>query len=297
MKDSLHIEHTDSVAAAVATPAPEAVAKPRAVAVADTLAAPDSIAADTLVADVVAPVATVTTAPPPPPAWMSGLPPQQRPDGSADSGVTGIIVALILLVLLALRNSHRLIPAMVKDLLSVRTRDKSFDEHTSNETRLVALFGVQLSVYLGILLKGAVDTALGRPPLVADVIDLLPVIAICGAYYIFQICAYSTVGYAFATPNGRRLWLRGLNAVQTLLGFALAIPALLLVFYPVAATYALTAGAALYILARLIFISKGIRIFFDNFGSLIYFILYLCTLEIIPLIALYNLAIEFCSNA
>ncbi|WP_367617564.1 DUF4271 domain-containing protein, partial [uncultured Duncaniella sp.] len=30
------------------------------------------------------------------------------------------------------------------------------------------------------------------------------------------------------------------------------------------------------------------RLFYDNFGSLLYFILYLCTLEIVPLVLIYR---------
>ncbi|MDE6061420.1 MAG: DUF4271 domain-containing protein, partial [Duncaniella sp.] len=43
-----------------------------------------------------------------------------------------------------------------------------------------------------------------------------------------------------------------------------------------------------YVLVRLIFIFKGFRLFYDNFGSLLYFILYLCTLEIVPPVLLWR---------
>ena len=42
-------------------------------------------------------------------------------------------------------------------------------------------------------------------------------------------------------------------------------------------------GIVLYIIARVIFICKGFIVFYDNFYSLLYFILYLCTLEIAPI--------------
>ncbi|MGM9811684.1 MAG: DUF4271 domain-containing protein [Muribaculaceae bacterium] len=43
----------------------------------------------------------------------------------------------------------------------------------------------------------------------------------------------------------------------------------------------------IYFVCRLIYIIKGFRIFFNNFTSIFYFILYLCSGEIIPLIAVY----------
>ncbi|MDE6853726.1 MAG: DUF4271 domain-containing protein, partial [Muribaculaceae bacterium] len=43
-------------------------------------------------------------------------------------------------------------------------------------------------------------------------------------------------------------------------------------------------------ISRLLFIIKGLRIFYTGIGSLLYFILYLCTLEIIPGCAVYVLS-------
>lgn len=101
-------------------------------------------------------------------------------------------------------------------------------------------------------------------------------------YYLFQLCAYNAVGYAFTDNEHRRAWIRAFNASQGLLGFALMPAAIVTVFYPVAAMAALWVALALYVVARFLFIVKGFRIFYENFGSLLYFILYLCTLEIIP---------------
>jgi hypothetical protein len=100
------------------------------------------------------------------------------------------------------------------------------------------------------------------------------------------------VGYAFADNEGRKQWLRGFNASQAFLGFGLAIPALVTVFYPAAATIMLQIATIMYILARLVFIFKGFKIFYHKISSLVYFILYLCTLEVIPLIFILYCAIN-----
>lgn len=289
------IEEEPAAIAPVQTPEPAATRVhepviPAPVSENDTIAENDSIAADTIA--VITVPAAEKVAPPPPPAWTTGLEPAplaRRAD--ADPVLSASIVILLLVMMMCIRHSRRLIPAMIKDLLSVRTRKKSFDEHTANESRVIILFGIQFTVFAGILLSAGADIATGHPPLTDTAMTLLPTLTLCGIYYIFQICAYWTVGFAFATSTGRRLWLRGFNASQSLLGFAMAIPALLVVFYPDAADGALTTAATFYVFARLIFIFKGLRIFYQNFYSLLYFILYLCTLEIIPLIVVFKTAI------
>ena len=289
------IQEESAAIASVPTPepAPTRVHEPMAsvpVSEKDTIAENDSVAADTITA---IPIPAVSkAAPPPPPAWTAGLEPAplaRRAD--TDPVLSASIVILLLVMMMCIRHSRRLIPAMIKDLLSVRTRKKSFDEHTANESRVIILFGIQFTVFAGILLSAGADIATGHPPLTDTAMTLLPTLALCGIYYIFQICAYWTVGFTFATSTGRRLWLRGFNASQSLLGFVMAIPALVVVFYPDAAGGALATAVAFYVFARLIFIFKGLRIFYQNFFSLLYFILYLCTLEIIPLIVVFKTAI------
>ncbi len=107
-------------------------------------------------------------------------------------------------------------------------------------------------------------------------------------YYLWQLMAYRIVGYVFTDKLSGRQWLKGFNASQSLLGMALTIPALVVLFNPDVAPIVVTIGVVCYILARLIFIFKGFRLFYDNFGSLLYFILYLCTLEIVPPVIIYR---------
>jgi len=45
----------------------------------------------------------------------------------------------------------------------------------------------------------------------------------------------------------------------------------------------LLVAAGLYICARLVFICKGFRIFYGNLSSIVYFLLYLCAVEMVPL--------------
>jgi hypothetical protein len=222
---------------------------------------------------------------PAPPQWTTGLEPIPRPVTAAtDSTLMGILVALLLLVTLSFRRCGRLFKTLFKDLVTVRTRAKNFDEHTSNESRLVVLYGVQLTVYMGILLHAASNLYHGTPVMGDGFAVTGREMLLYAGYYLFQIAAYATVGYAFAVGEKRRHWMRGFNASQALLGFGLALPALTTVFYPSAATIMLQIAVCLYILARVVFIFKGFKIFYHKISSLVYFILYLCTLEVIPVI-------------
>ena len=119
---------------------------------------------------------------------------------------------------------------------------------------------------------------------------------LAGAFYLFQLGHVSP--WDMCSPI---VWVPGcggvgLNASQMLLGVVLTVPTLVALFYPGVSGVMLAIAAGLYILSRICYISKGFRIFYNNFPSLLYFILYLCTLEIIPVITILILAREICVN-
>ncbi len=116
-------------------------------------------------------------------------------------------------------------------------------------------------------------------------------IGVFAAYYIFDITAYSVVGYTFAGIESMKVLLRRFNSSQSILGITIALPALIVIFYPLLSDAMIYTSVTLYVLARLLFIIKGFDIFFTNIFSLLYFILYLCALEIIPLIYVYHFAL------
>lgn len=234
-----------------------------------------------------------------PPAWTYGIRPSTLPVSMTSQPVlSAVIVTMLLVVLLCLRHARRLFGTLWKDVVSLRDRARDFDEHTAGESRTMVLFGIQLTVYMGLLLLAFAMHVDGVPGSGSGLLALAGMLtAIAGGYYLFQLVAYWAVGYAFTDTEMCRQWLRGFNSTQAMLGFVLACPALVTVFFPDATVVALTVAAACYICARIAFIYKGFRIFYRNIGSLLLFILYLCTLEIIPVFAILSVTLALGSHA
>ena len=201
--------------------------------------------------------------PPPPPAWLKGIEPVPRPQSPAgDPVVAGIFIALFLIVSLCLRHSRRLFKMLWRDLTSIRSREKGFDERTPADLRLVAIFYIQLIIFLAMLTQSALRLGGHIPPGVAP-ISLTGILALMWAlYYVIARSAYFVLGYTFAPGEEAALHLvRGFNASQVLAGFVLAVPAVCAVFWPPIALQAVIAAGAIYLLARIAFIVKCFRIF------------------------------------
>jgi hypothetical protein len=179
---------------------------------------------------------------------------------------------------------------------SPRRRSTMFDEHTVNEARIMLVLVIQVCVCEAIIMLGYIYMkSVSIPPDKVVVIAIGLIIATL-AYYLVQLLAYKVIGYVFADKEMTEQLVNGFNSSQTLLGFLLLFPAMLLLFYPAVTEIMAVIGVIFYVLARFIFIYKGFRIFYSDFSSLLYFILYLCTVEVIPVILLIRGIFSLCCN-
>lgn len=209
------------------------------------------------------------------PAEMARVPGQS-------SVITAILLALFVGAGCNPTGFRKTLTHYRSELLSVRRRRNAFDEDTSGGLGVMRMF---LECGAVIVCGVCASVCAGASTTIA----MLAGVALSAAYFIFRYCAYWVVGYAFTYKDMRARWLGGYAATLALTGVALFIPVLLLLFFPEWTDVIGKVSGAVFLVFEAAFIYKGIRIFFDGITSLLYFILYLCTLEIIPLAALYRI--------
>lgn len=218
--------------------------------------------------------------------YLQGETPLERNLSPGDSyPLTAVLLAFIVAVVLNYHHCSRMFKNIQEDLIGVRRRSNAFDDHTANELRASFVLILQLCVCQAILLylhfrshfgfEGIISGALGKTVLLT------------AGLYAFQVSAYFVVGAVFADKEATKLWLRGYNISSSVSSLFLILPTLIAVFYPPLTNAMIITALCLFLGVKMLFIVKGFRIFFDEIYSLLYFILYLCTLEIIPLIVIY----------
>ncbi|MCM1505107.1 MAG: DUF4271 domain-containing protein [Muribaculum sp.] len=229
-------------------------------------------------------------------SYVSGMPVAERPElPGYNSAILSIVVCTMLLVVFSLHHYPRYFKSLTKNLWEVRSRGNVFDDSGMNGSRTLGVMSVQAVVYEALLILSVVITAGGSAYGHASLVMLTFIILLLtGAYYVWQILAYNLIGYVFADRSLTDQWMQGFYASQGLLGFLLLIPALLGLFYPASIKIVVLISILLYVAARIMFICKGFRIFYHNSFSLVYFILYLCSVEIIPIIAIYRGIVSIC---
>ncbi len=212
--------------------------------------------------------------------YTLGLPAVQRPmlPGN-DAGVICLLIVAFMFLSVNFRHYSTFLKTFAQDLWKVRRRENAFDEHTVSETRVTTSLILILCLAEGIIFYSAISVFYPSVPVFTS-------IAVCSfaavVLYFIMFVAYRIVGYTFTSADNTRQWLKGYRASQCLLGMVLAVPAMVVLFNPGVERWVVGFALAAYVLARIIFIFKGFRIFYVNTFSLIYFILYLCALELLP---------------
>ncbi len=217
-------------------------------------------------------------------SYTQGVEPTPRSNRIAnDSGVLVLLTATLMLVAFNFKHCYRLFKVLGQELVSVRRRNNVFDDTTTNETRVLLVLLLQLWVCEGLIGYTWLtqECHLGGG---AQLMAVGMMVGVAMLFFLFQLVAYRIVGYVFTDHVGAVQWVKGYDASQAFLGITLLVPALVTLFYPMWLTPMLWVALGLYILARILFIIKGFRIFYENIGSLFYFILYLCALEITPVV-------------
>ncbi|MDE5799864.1 MAG: DUF4271 domain-containing protein [Paramuribaculum sp.] len=218
---------------------------------------------------------------------IRGIP--RRPVPGYDSLVMTLVIGVFLIIAVNLRHYSTFLKTFWSNIFSVRRRQNAFDERaTVSEARVMFSLVLLLCLGEGILLYTGLNISdVEGIPTFAGVTLMILVALI---YYLWQLGVYRLIGYVFTTRRRALSWFKGFTSSQALLAVMLAPPAMLALFMPALGMVLTGVGLALYVVARLFFIIKGFRIFYHNSFSLVYFILYLCSLEIIPLIFIYKIA-------
>lgn len=215
-----------------------------------------------------------------------GLDPILRPElPGSDSAILTVILAVAVVNAFMFPVMLRLWREFFKNLGRGR-RQEPVNEHTVGE-RWVMVSALVLTVLAEAL---ALFCARSDNPPSEAFAALMGTLVLVLIFHVVQTCGYLLMGYAFAPKGGTRNWLRSFVLSQSLMGYLMIVPALGALFYPTAASGFLIACGVIFVACRILFYINGFIIFYTSPASIFYFFLYLCTLEIVPLPAVWSVA-------
>lgn len=201
----------------------------------------------------------------------------------------GVMIALIVLPMV-LRLWRLFIASLTQRSSSkLPAAERTFGERLSLVAALILCF-----LMWGILLYCAAFRMRGGDMVLTPGSGVAVTAAAAFAGFVVQLAGYYTVGYAFANGTDTRSWVRALCATQAMLGYWIMIPAMGALLFPSAAMWLLWVGIGLFMLFRMLLWVKCFKIFYTDPFSILYFFLYLCTLETVPLLLPVGMALLIC---
>lgn len=220
-----------------------------------------------------------------------GLYAEKRPTTPAENPwIVGLLILSFAFFAISYRQGAKYLRHLFISLFKANSRGNLFDETTINENQLrlsllVLTFTTEgMALYHSLIAPQITNSNLILPCIVSC-------IAICGIYYVAQKGVYRLLGNIFSNRQQTDNFIENFSSVNTFIGLFFTPLILLMLFMPGMSHIAIFTCLILYILARVIIIYKGIRFFLPHIYKLHYLILYLCTLEIIPLLLIRKLVV------
>lgn len=213
-----------------------------------------------------------------------------------DNGTMLLVFAVIAFMLVSYSKGKKYVSDLFYKMFSIKKRENLFEDHTVKETQIL------FSLIANTCLFGAIIMFEGlvyyRPELYVPDLPIYCYVLMfgifLGVFFLVQVGVYNMLGFVFSEKVETKLWIDGFKASHAILGIILAPITFVMLIYPEITETMLVVAVILYFSARFVFICKGFRIFFNNLSSLIYFILYLCSVEIVPVILSLAGAIKLC---
>lgn len=221
---------------------------------------------------------------------LATIEPQVRPAAaSSDSLLLTVLLGVFIVSALFAPTMWRIASDYFKQLFRSH-REIIPGEKTVGERLVVAISLLQTVLFEGMILYCAPGPSGGTP-----ISALSGEVLLCALLLIVQLVGYRLVGYAFARPDETQVWQSAFFITQGVCGYLLVVPAFAMLFYPHLMLSCMIVAGVIYAACRIPLYISEFRIFHTGNLSVFYFFLYLCTLEIVPLLAVWSLAGAFSS--
>lgn len=203
-----------------------------------------------------------------------------------DTGSMIMFLLSCLFLITSYRLGHVYISNLIHNMFSIKGKDDLYSDHTASDTRIIVALLVNTCLMQGIIMFYGLSWY--NPQLTLALqnsvfLHVLVLVLSAGLFMTLQLFLYRLIGFTFSEGDSlTELWVSGFLSSQATLGLLLFPIVVVMLVFPSSIKMMIIIAIILFILARIVFIWKGFRIFFNNLSSSIYFILYLCAVEIVP---------------
>lgn len=208
-----------------------------------------------------------------------------------DDGVLALLVLCFILFTRIFKGGVTFFKENARVLFSTRESFNLFSETTVTEFwfSFVLIFQTILlsSIVIFDVFLESDNYKMPQHSLYTILLFMLTILIFLVAKYTF----YKALGYLFDVRDQVRIWLRSCTIVLSMTGILAFIPTLMMVYSQNLHDYLLIFSLGLFILSQVILFYRVITFFLQGNVNFLFLIAYLCGVEIIPYIILYQVLI------
>ncbi len=207
-----------------------------------------------------------------------------------DNWVSGtLLLSFILLVLIINRARHQFILQARNFMYTPLNAETSFAKDITFESRTVVFMTILLSILGGFLAYAFAQYTLDL--FLSQISPYLLLFLYMGCfllYFLVKRVAYSFIDWIFFQKMQQRLWADACSFVLSVECLCVFPTVLVLVYFDMSVRQILLTLCAILVFSKTLLAYKCYSIFFRKFYCVLHFFVYLCALEIVPLIALWQ---------
>ena len=202
-----------------------------------------------------------------------------------DNAITGILLFCFVLTLVSFAHSSQYILRQLKDFFYIPHTDKSNQEDPSN--RFQVFLNIQTCLLLGITCYFYITHYVAATFILDTPYELIAIFSgVFLAYFAGKNIIYRMVNSVFFDGKKNRHWVWTLTFITALEGVALFPIVMLQVYFDLPMQNVVYYSIFVLILTKILIFYKCWLIFFRQISVILQIILYLCALEVIPLLSL-----------
>ncbi|MDR3218407.1 MAG: DUF4271 domain-containing protein [Dysgonamonadaceae bacterium] len=201
-----------------------------------------------------------------------------------------VFLACFLIFVYIISQRAKLLSSMLSSLFRHNNQQSIFFESVNNELLNKLMLGFQSVLILSVILYcQAVHEKIVSPEMPAQMFIFMGRTSLLLIIFIlYKYVSYLLAGTVFFKKEAISRWKESFFSIVCLSGTILFIPTLILFYVEKAYVFCMYFFLLYLFILLLIVFYKIYLLFFQKKGLLLYFILYLCTQEIIPLLLIYR---------
>lgn len=213
-----------------------------------------------------------------------------------DDVIFSMLLVLFIAFALVFRTNYRLFMKMLRDIVFLKERQNLFNKAMGNEWLFRNFMNFQALFLCSIgLLVIARTYGYMEHLQQSTLLSIGFVFGVLLVFYWIKQGFYFLFGLVFTDSGKYRFWKTNYNAIIGAWGVLEYLPVLWLIFVGFHVTVPVVLFIIFYIVCRFVIIYKTVRIFHRKNTGFLYISLYLCGLEITPLLFLYKGVIYLCN--